>query len=500
MLIPNKHSGYSKDGIRLYPIDGGGGGGPSTSTTNTSNIPTYAKPYVETMLGSAQNELFDYETDAEGNKTPTGLKGYRAFGGEYDEAGNQTGYDVDKYFAGHQPLQEQAYGSAKDLGASQQTKDASTLAANIADKGMNTEYKGTQFENAYKGVDPYAQTQFNQQTVSAPTLQNYQMGPAEQVTSQNFGGQSAQDYMSPYMQNVVDTQQAAAQRQSDIDATSRGANAARSGAYGGSRQAVMDAEAARSLASQKGTIQAQGLQNAYQQAQAQFNADQGRRQTAEQANQQAGLTVGTNNLNANLGVQSLGAGQSMEAQKANQATNLDTQRATEQSKQYGYGQGMTNAANTAQYGQAANALNANQEQFGADLGIKGLSVANQAASTLGGLGQQEFNQEREAIDLQNRLGTQQQGFEQGKVDQQIKDYANEQQFPMQQLGNMSNLLRGLPMQSTTTQTYQAAPSGVSQLAGAGTAAVAGAKLAGMRRGGKVRSGLDHLGVYNAMNK
>jgi hypothetical protein len=161
---------------------------------------------------------------------------------------------------------------------------------------------------------------------------------------------------------------------------------------------------------------------------------------------------------------------------------------------------MTNAANTAQYGQAANALNANQEQFGADLGIKGLSVANQAASTLGGLGQQEFNQEREAIDLQNRLGTQQQGFEQGKVDQQIKDYANEQQFPMQQLGNMSNLLRGLPMQSTTTQTYQAAPSGVSQLAGAGTAAVAGAKLAGMRRGGKVRSGLDHLGVYNAMNK
>jgi hypothetical protein len=605
MLIPNKHSGYSKDGIRLYHIDSGGGG-PTNSTTQTSNIPEYARPYVETMLGAGQEELFNYKdsVDPETGKTvrtPTDLKGYRAFGGSYDAAGKQTGYDVDKYFSGFQPLQEQAMGSAKTLGPTQQNMDASNLAAQAGARAMGTQYQGGQFGSTYQGLQNYDPGQYNQQSVNAPNLQNYQMqgpanvqsqgynaatmqgaqtgynpqlqtfqmGPAERVGAQNFSGQSAQDYMNPYMQNVVDVQQAAAQRQSDIDATQRGANAARSGAFGGSRQAVMDAEAARALASQKGSIQATGLQGAYQQAQQQFNADQARQQAAQQANQQAGLTVGQQNLasqqatqnlgagqiglqtslanlnnqqqmavqnqaaqnqamgmnaqqamqaalanqqagltvgqqnlSANLGIQSLGAGQNMAAQQANQQTNLATQQAQQAANQYGYGQSMANRQNMAQYGQAANALNANQQQFGANLGLQGIQAANQAAGTLGTLGQQQFGQQLGAIEAQNKLGTQQQQFEQAKIDQQIKDYANQQQYSMQQLANMNSLLRGLPMQSTTTQTYQAAPSGVSQVAGLGTTAAAAYGLSGVgkAKGGRIRSGLDNLGVYNAMKK
>jgi hypothetical protein len=456
------------------------------------------------MLGSAQNELFNYKDTVDPEtglttKTPTDLKGYRAFGGSYDAAGKQTGYDVDKYFGGFQPLQEQAMGSAKALGPAQQNMDASNLAAQAGARAMGTQYQGGQFGNSYQGLQAYDPGHYTQQSVSAPSLQNYQMGPAQQVSAQNFGGQSAQDYMNPYMQNVVDVQQAAAQRQADIESTQRGANAARTGAYGGSRQAVMDAEAARALASQKGSIQATGLQNAYSQAQQQFNADQARQLQAQQANQGAGLTVGQQNLNANLGIQSLGAGQNLAAQQANQQTNLATQQAQQVANQYGYGQSMANQQNLAQYGQAANALNAQQQQFGANLGIQGIQAANQAAGTLGTLGQQQFGQQQAAIDMQNRLGTQQQQFEQAKIDQQIKDYANQQQYSMQQLGNMNSLLRGLPMQSTTTQTYQAAPSGASQLAGLGTTAAAayGLSGAGKAKGGRIRSGLDHLGMYNA---
>jgi hypothetical protein len=268
----------------------------------------------------------------------------------------------------------------------------------------------------------------------------------------------------------------------------------------------MDAEAARDLSSQKNTIQAQGLQNAYGQAQAQFNADQARQLQAQQANQGAGLTVGQQNLAANLGIQSLGAGQSLAAQQANQQTNLATQQAQQAANQFGYGQQANQAQNMAQYGQAANALNANQQQFGANLGMQGINAANAAAQNLGALGQQQFGQQLGAIETQNKIGTQQQQFEQAKIDQQIKDYANKQQFSMQQLGNMSNLLRGLPMQSTTTQTYQAAPSGVSQIAGLGTTAAAayGLSGAGKAKGGVIKktkkSGLDHLGMYNAMKK
>ena len=68
---------------------GKGGGGPTqtTSTSNTSNIPEYAQPYVETMLGATQKQL--YKTDDSGGIT--GFQPYKAFGGTYDASGNMTG-------------------------------------------------------------------------------------------------------------------------------------------------------------------------------------------------------------------------------------------------------------------------------------------------------------------------------------------------------------------------------------------------------------------------
>ena len=68
MLIPNKFNGYSADGRRLYNFGGGGGGGPTqtTSTVQNTNIPSYAQPYVESMLGATINQLFNTtETDTE---------------------------------------------------------------------------------------------------------------------------------------------------------------------------------------------------------------------------------------------------------------------------------------------------------------------------------------------------------------------------------------------------------------------------------------------------
>jgi len=88
---------------------------------------------------------------------------------------------------------------------------------------------------------------------------------------------SMQQYMSPYMQNVVDIQKREAQRQADIAATGRGAQAVRAGAFGGSRQAIMENEAERNLAQQMGDIQALGSQKAFEDAQRaqQFQANLG---------------------------------------------------------------------------------------------------------------------------------------------------------------------------------------------------------------------------------
>jgi len=100
--------------------------GPSTSTTQTSNIPEYARPYVETMLGATQKQLFDTKqnvdpTTGQTSTEITGMKGYTPYS-----------TDMNQYFAGASPMQEQSYRGAANLGPAQQTMDASNIAAQAA--------------------------------------------------------------------------------------------------------------------------------------------------------------------------------------------------------------------------------------------------------------------------------------------------------------------------------------------------------------------------------
>ena len=85
---------------------GGGGGQPTKSEVTQTNIPEYARPYVETMLGAGQQQIFNYETDpTTGEMTPTGIKPYQPFS-----------QDPSKYFAGFSPMQEQSFQGAANLG------------------------------------------------------------------------------------------------------------------------------------------------------------------------------------------------------------------------------------------------------------------------------------------------------------------------------------------------------------------------------------------------
>jgi hypothetical protein len=418
------------------------------------------------MLGATQQQLFKGDKTEDGGFNITGFKPYQAYGGTYDEEGNQTSYDPGKAIAGFQRMQTDAQKGIAGLKMPGEFGQASGITQNAAMNAMNMGYQGDYARNQFQGPGQYQNAQFGMQQVQDPNLQNYQMGPAERVSAQNFGGQSAQDYMSPYMQNVVDIQQREAQRSADIAGTQRNAQAVGAGAFGGSRQAVMEAEAARNLATQKGDIQAQGLQAAYGQAQQQFNADQARQMAAQQANQGAGLTVGQQNLGANLGIQQLGSSQNMQAQLANQQAFQTAQQAAEQSRQYGYGQNMNAAQQRAQYGLAANQLNAQQQQFGATYGQNANAQALAAANQLAGIGQQGLTAQQGIYGLQNQVGAQQQALEQQKINQAMTDYANAQQYPLMQLGTMSNMLRGLPMQAQTTSQYQAAPNAITQGIGA----------------------------------
>lgn len=409
---------------------GGGGGGQPAQQTSITELPEWARGYAKDTLAKA-SALTDI------NQNP-----YQTYGGNR--------------IAGFTPLQQQAMTEAGNMAPAGQIGAATGLAGAAGQRAMDTQY---------------TPGQFSMMQARAPSLQQYQMGPVKDVSTQDYTGSNVNQYMSPYMQNVVDIQQREAQRQADIAGTQRGAQAARSGAFGGSRAGLMEAEAARNLALQKGDIQAQGQQAAFQNAQQQFNTQQQRDLQAQLANQGMGFNVGQQNLNALLGVQQLGAGQNLQAQLANQQMFQQAQQAREQSRQYGAG-----------------------------LGMQGLQTGLQAAGQLGTLGGQQFAQGMDINKLRAGYGGMQQQLEQQGLSQAYQDFLNQQNYPYKQLGFMSDILRGTPTgSSSVTQMYQAQPGGLQQLAGLGMGAYGLNQLFGRAGGGSVHEYADGGSVTSEDN-
>ena len=149
--------------------------------------------------------------------------------------------------AGPSALQQQAYGSAAGMQTPGQYGQATDI-GQAAGLGL---------------LNTAGQAQGLQSLAQQAIQQGRQYG--QDITDPY----RTQAFMSPYMQNVVDIQQREARRASDIAAQAQKGQAVQSGAFGGSRQGVVEAERQRNLSTQLGDIQAQGLQAAFQNAQQQ---------------------------------------------------------------------------------------------------------------------------------------------------------------------------------------------------------------------------------------
>jgi hypothetical protein len=284
------------------------------------------------------------------------------------------------------------------------------------------------------------------QNVSAQGLNTYQMAGPQQFTGENVG-----QYMSPYAQQVMDVQKQEALRDFGKGLSAQNLGAARQGTYGGARNILANTEMQRNLQTQLGGIQASGMQNAFQNAQQQFNTSQAQQQAAQQAN-----------LQAALGVQQFGAGQSLEAQRANQAAQQAAGQTNLQAllgvQQLGAGQSLeAQRANQAAQLQAA----------------QGYGQLGQMYGALGqGLGQQGALQQQTDLARATALGAYggtRRSFAQQQLDAQYQDQMRALSFPEQQLGSFANILRGVPLGDTvgTQATTTPPPSFASQLAGVG---------------------------------
>jgi len=440
---------------------GKGGGGapqPTTQTVQQSNIPEYARPYFEDIM----------------------TRGTTASNVQYQPyTGERT--------APFTPLQQQAFEGVQNLGPSPLIGAGAGLTGLAAGQAAQaSQYQPMAPQQTYQAPQ-YQGMGIEYLGTQAPQLQQFGMGPAERVRTGSFAQPgTAEAYMSPYMQNVVDVQQREAQRQADIARTQRGAQAVGAGAFGGSRQAIMEAEAARNLALQKGDIQAQGLQSAFQQAQQGYQTDAARRLQAALANQQAGLTTGQQNLQALLQTQGLGAQTGMQAQQLNQAAQLQAQQQALGQSQAANQFAQQNAQLAAQYGLAGLQAGEQSRQFGANLGMQGAGMLGQLGGQFGQLGQQAFGQQAGALQAQQQAGAIQQAQTQQQRDQAYEEFMRQQLYPQSQLQFLSSLLRGsvvAPQQ--TMYSYQAQPSMVSQIGGLGLGALGMSKAFGAKEGGEV---------------
>jgi hypothetical protein len=232
-VIPGDLGAFKKEGGKIKLYDSGGGAQTPSSTTNTNlTYPKELQPMVMSMADKALAETSTPYTQYTGNR-----------------------------IADFTSPQKTAQYMAVNMQPSQQLGTASQFATNAGLKAGDVQYQPQQFGTA---------------SFTQPGLAGL--------------------YMSPYVQNVVDIQNREAQRQGDIANQQLQAGAVKSGAYGGSRQAIMQAEAARNLAQQKGDIQQKGQQAAFEQAQNLYSNEAQRALQAQQAMEQsrqygAGLTM-----------------------------------------------------------------------------------------------------------------------------------------------------------------------------------------------------------------
>ena len=324
---------------------------PTTTQNINYGFAPEAAPYAQDVLGQAQAL-----TDVNANP-------YQQYQGDT--------------IAQFTPLQNLAYGNAATMSSAPQLQDASALAGQAGLGALNTQYtfNPADFNSAYSAA----------------------------TTKDANGNVTGNSMLNPFL----DVQNAATNRNAQIQQAASNAQATTAGAFGGGRQAVMNAQNNADLQRNLG----QNQYNAYNQAQQQYNTQ--------------------------------------------------------------------------------NQLNAQQQQFGAGLGLQGLQTANQAATNLANIGQTQYGQNMGINQLQAQYGGVQQQQVQNGLNQQQQQFLNYQNYPYQQLNFMQNMIRGLPMTNQTASVYQSPGSMLGQVAGLGIGAAAALKKEGgvissFREGGYVK--------------
>jgi hypothetical protein len=294
---------------------------------------------------------------------------------------------------------------------------------------------------------------------------------AAQFTDASLG-----QYMDPYQQGVIDVGLSDISRQDELARQQRQQRASAARAFGGSRAAIQEGIAAGEAARERNRFIAEQRSQGFRQAAQLREADVGRSQQAELANQaarqqaqQMGMTA--EQFNVGQGMQAQMANQQarqqfmqmgLSAEQANQAANLQTQQMRQQAQQFNVGQGMQAQLANQQAAQQAAQMGLTAQQFNQQqamqaglanqqAGLQGAQFRVGAAQQLAGLGQQALQNRYGAAQAMMGIGSAQQQLAQQLMGAQQQEFQRRLNYPLQQLAiRQGAVAAGLTNQQSST--------------------------------------------------
>ncbi len=331
-----------------------------------STLSSWAGPYVTNMLGMGQ---------------AVASQPYQAYTGPLT--------------AGSSDLQNQAFSGLAGLSL-QGYDDARNLATSAAGAAGNLSYDPMAFANQFNAPGAFTPGQFSSGT---------------------FDNAAAQQYMNPFLMSALNPQLDEARRQAEITRLGTAGRLTQAGAFGGSRQAIMESELYRNLMDKQDDITGTGYRDAFDKAMGQFNAEQNR--------------------------------------------GLDVQRENERSRQYASDFGMKTAENAARYGLDADKMNQGESQFGANYDRNAIDSQLRAAELLARTTDMSNKGEMDYLRELLAGGATQRTIEQQGIDADKAQFDEERLYPYKNVTFMQSLLEGLPIESKTTEYQQ--PSTLSEV-------------------------------------
>lgn len=201
-----------------------------TGSTNTQGLADWASPYITGYLGQAQAL----------SNTP-----YEAYKGPLTAGPSQLQSNVFNGLAGLTVPQNLGQSFASPMGQNTPLTGSNAPAGQVGN--FNPNVGGTGITDG----QPAAPSTFQQPS------------------------NIAQTYMNPYLQSVLNPQLDELRRQNDITNMKTNAGLTTQGAFGGGRNAILNAENNRNLMMEQNKTVGQGYANAYDKAMQQFNTEQG---------------------------------------------------------------------------------------------------------------------------------------------------------------------------------------------------------------------------------